>query len=103
MNVRADHQAVYYPFHLCHEETLRRLLVKYRTIHFMDHMAIQLTEMSGITAAPDRMGDSFPKLLASGHIAQGYPFCGPLDGAILASTNRDLADPSWRAIFHDSL
>lgn len=47
---------LYYPFHLCHERTLQRLLEEYGSIHFRDYMALQLTRMSGTTAYADRMG-----------------------------------------------
>ena len=35
--------ALYYPFHLCHERTLERLLKEYSVVHFRDFMALQLT------------------------------------------------------------
>lgn len=103
MSVDNKSRVLFYPFHLCHEHTLRRLLAEYHTVHFMEYMAIQLTEMSGLTAFPDRMGDAFPELIASGRIVQGYPFRGPLDDVISANIDRDLCDRSWRVAFHESL
>lgn len=95
--------ALYYPFHLCHERTLSRLLEQYRTVHFRDYMALQLTAMSGTTAYQDRMGEYHPGLVESGRIVQGYPVSGPLDAEAVAAVNRDLADERWRGTFHDGL
>lgn len=95
--------ALYYPFHLCHERTLARLLEQYRTVHFRDYMALQLTAMSGTTAYQDRMGEYHPGLVESGQIVQGYPVSGPLNADAVAAVNRDLADRQWRATFHDGL
>ena len=45
--------ALYYPFHLCHDHTLSRLLTDFSTVHFRDFMTLQLTPMVGTTAFPD--------------------------------------------------
>jgi hypothetical protein len=95
--------ALYYPFHLCHERTLSRLLGAYTSVHFRDYMALQLTPMSGTTAYNDRMGQSHPDLVKAGRIVQGYPVSGPLDADMTAAVNRNLADPVWRAGFHHGL
>lgn len=96
-------QALYYPFHLCHERTLARLLQDYASVHFRDYMALQLTPMSGTTAYQDRMGQYFPDLVQTGRIVQGYPVSGPLDAEMAAAIDRDLADQVWRARFHADL
>ncbi len=96
-------QALYYPFHLCHERTLTRLLELYRAVHFRDFMALQLTPMSGTTAYQDRMGQYYPELVGTGQIIQGYSVSGPLDTEAVSAVNRDLADQTWRHIFHDGL
>jgi len=96
-------RGLYYPFHLCHERTLRRLLEDYDSVHFMDYMALQLTPMSGTTAHPDRMGDGYAKLVASGRIIQGYSVSGPLDADMTVAVDRDLSDQEWRASFHHAL
>ncbi|WP_447973148.1 hypothetical protein [Nitrospira sp. Kam-Ns4a] len=96
-------QALYYPFHLCHERTLARLLEEYASIHFRDYMALQVTPLSGTTAHPDRMGDAHPELLKSGRLVQGYPVSGPPDPDLVAAMDRDLADSDWRARFHRAL
>jgi hypothetical protein len=95
--------ALYYPFHLCHERTLARLLAEYRAVHFRDYMALQLTPMSGTTACQDRMGQYHPELVETGRIVQGYPVSGPLDAETVRAVDRDLADRTWRTIFHDGL
>ena len=95
--------ALYYPFHLCHERTLARLLERYRTVHFRDYMALQLTPMSGTTAYQDRMGQYHPELVGTGRIVQGYSVSGPLDADALPAVNRDLEDETWRRLFHDGL
>ena len=95
--------ALYYPFHLCHEQTLMRLLDDYRAIHFRDYMALQLTPMSGTTAYQDRMGQYHPDLVKTGQIVQGYSVSGPLDTDAVSAVDRDLADRTWRNIFHDGL
>lgn len=94
---------LFYPFHLCHERTLHRLLEHYHTIHFRDFMALQLTPLTGITAFPDRMGDYYPELVTTGRIRQGYQVNGPLSQRMIASVDRDLSDPSWRSTFHRAL
>ncbi len=98
-----DHPALFYPFHLCHERTLQRLLADYPAVHFREYMALQLTPFSGTTAFSDRMGDYFPALLASGQVVQGYPVSGPLAPEMSAAIDRDLADDRWRTIFHEAL
>lgn len=98
-----DRRALYYPFHLCAERTLQRLLSEYSSVHFRDYMALQVTEMSGTTAYMDRMGHLHPELVRSGRIVQGYSVSGPLDGDAIAAVNRDLADETWRADFHRAL
>lgn len=95
--------ALYYPFHLCHERTLHRLVEDYDVVHFRDFMALQLTPFMGTTAFPDRMGDYYPELLAEGRIIQGHTVNGPMDTEIVAAVNRDLADSRWRGIFHEAL
>ena len=94
---------LYYPFHLCHEQTLERLLEDYQTVHFRDFMALQLTPFMGTTAFPDRMGDYHPELLKAGRIVQGYDLNGPLPSELISAVNRDLADPSWRWLFQEAL
>lgn len=97
------HRALYYPFHLCHERTLARLLEDYGSVHFRDYMALQLTPMSGTTAYQDRMGQYHPELVRTGQIVQGYSVSGPLDADAVSAVNRDLADRAWRACFHEGL
>jgi hypothetical protein len=97
--LRAPH-ALFYPFHLCHPETLARLLSRFATIHFRDFMALQLTSMSGMTAFQDRMGMSFPELIESGRLVQGYDVSGPIPLTVAAAIDRDLRDPLWRTRFH---
>ena len=99
---RAPH-ALFYPFHLCHPDTLARLLTRFATVHFRDFMAMQLTPMSGVTAFQDRMGMSFPDLIESGRLVQGYDVSGPLPPTVAAAIDRDLHDPLWRARFHTAL
>lgn len=96
-------QGLFYPFHLCHPETLARLLTRFATVHFRDFMALQLTPMSGMTAFPDRMGMSFPDLIASGRLRQGHDVSGPLSPTVAAAVDRDLYDPLWRSCFHRAL
>jgi hypothetical protein len=96
-------QALFYPFHLCHEETLAKLLLRFSTVHFRDFMALQLTPMVGMTAYPDRMGDSFPELLTAGRIVQGHNINGPLPADVASAVDRDLADSIWRSIFDRAL
>ena len=99
---RAPH-ALFYPFHLCHPDTLARLLTRFATVHFRDFMALQLTPMSGMTAFQDRMGMSFPDLIKSGRLVQGYDVSGPLPPTVAVAIDRDLHDPLWRARFHTAL
>jgi hypothetical protein len=100
--LRAPH-ALFYPFHLCHPETLARLLTRFITVHFRDFMALQLTPMSGMTAFQERMGMNFPHLIESGRLVQGYDVSGPLLPSVTAIIDRDLHDPLWRARFHTAL
>lgn len=100
MNRPRTPHALFYPFHLCHPETLARLLTRFATIHFRDFMALQLTPMSGMTAFQDRMGMSFPELIESGRLVQGYDVSGPISPTVAAAIDRDLHDPLWRASFH---
>jgi len=103
MNRPRAPQALFYPFHLCHPETLARLLTRFLTVHFRDFMALQLTPMSGMTAFQDRMGMSFPDLIKSGRLVQGYDVSGPFPPTVIAAVDRDLHDPLWRARFHTAL
>jgi hypothetical protein len=103
MNRPPAPHALFYPFHLCHPDTLARLLTRFATIHFRDFMALQLTPMSGMTAFQDRMGMSFPDLIKSGRLVQGYDVNGPLPPTVTAVIDRDLRDPLWRARFHTAL
>jgi len=82
---------------------LARLLTRFATVHFRDFMALQLTSMSGMTAFQDRMGMSFPDLITSGRLVQGYDVSGPLPPAVAIAIDRDLHDPLWRARFHTAL
>jgi hypothetical protein len=102
MNRTRSPHALFYPFHLCHPETLTRLLTRFATVHFRDFMALQLTPMSGITAFQDRMGMSFPDLIESGRLVQGYDVSGPLSPTAAAAIDRDLHDPLRRARFHSA-
>ncbi len=94
--------ALFYPFHLCHEETLTRLLTRFYRIHFRDYMALRLTPFSGTTAYEDRMGGTFPELVASGRLVQGYNVSGPLTDETRNAIDRDLADQDWRTLFHQA-
>jgi hypothetical protein len=96
-------QALYYPFHLCHETTLHNLLARFAVIHFRDYMAIHLTAMAGLMAYQDRMGDAHPELLAHGRMIQGHSVSGPLDQDITIMVERDLHDPVWRRLFHHAM
>lgn len=98
----ADRDALYYPFHLCSEDTLMELLRRFRTVHFRDYMALQLTPFLGTMAFRDRMGDTFPHLVAEGRLVQGHPTSGPLDADMENAVDQDLADPVWRNLFHRS-
>ncbi|HJT22030.1 MAG TPA: hypothetical protein VJ746_16255 [Nitrospira sp.] len=95
--------ALFYPFHLCHHETLARLLTRFRAVHFRDFMALQLTPWSGTTAFRDRMGDHFPQWLSSGRLVQGYDVSGPIPADVSAAMDRDLEDEEWRSLFHAAL
>jgi len=95
----SSRQALYYPFHLCHERTLMRLLDSYTSVHFRDYMALQLTQLSGTTAYADRMGGFHEALFKAGRIVQGYNVSGALDAEAIAAVNRDLADSTWRGSF----
>lgn len=94
---------LFYPFHLCHERTLQWLLERYEQVHFRDYMAIQVSPFCGTTAFPERMGDSFPDLLTNGRLVQGYNVSGSLNPDTSAAVDRDLTDPTWRALFHGAL
>ncbi|MGH7255691.1 MAG: hypothetical protein ACREI3_07930 [Nitrospirales bacterium] len=96
-------QALFYPFHLCHERTLMSLLKGYDAVHFRDYMALQLSPFSGTTAFPDRMGDTYPDLLDQKRIVQGHSVSGPLDPAMRQAIDQDMADDTWRALFHAGL
>jgi hypothetical protein len=96
-------EALYYPFHLCSEETLKRLLERYERVHFRDYMALQLTPTAGTTAYADRMGNFHPDLVKAERIVQGHGVSGPLDRTMEAAVNRDLHDPVWRSVFHEAL
>ena len=96
-------EALFYPFHLCHEETLMNLCRRFSKVHFRDFMALQLTPFTGMTAYPEQMGDSHPDLLAAGILVQGYPVSGPLADDVEAAIDRDLCDPAWRRLFDASL
>jgi hypothetical protein len=95
--------ALFYPFHLCHAETLQRLLARFHRVHFRDYMALQLSPFSGTTAYADRMGGTFPELVTTGRLVQGHNVSGPLSDAGRISIDRDLADIRWRALFHAAI
>lgn len=103
MNRPRTPHALFYPFHLCHSETLIRLLTRFATVHFRDFMALQLSPLSGMTAFQERMGMSFPDLIESKRIVQGYDVSGPLPSPVAAVIDRDLHDSLWRARFHTAL
>ncbi len=103
MNPTLSRNALFYPFHLCAPRTLETLLTHYRSIHFRDYMALRLTPLMGTMAYQDRMGDDHPTLVTAGRLVQGYHVSGPLDSAATAAIDRDLDDPSWRALFHEAL
>lgn len=94
---------LFYPFHLCHEETLRRLLARFHRVHFRDYMALQLSPFSGTTAFADRMGGTFPDLVAAGRLVQGYNVSGPLSDVSRLAVDRDLDDAQWRRQFHEAI
>ncbi len=94
---------LFYPFHLCHERTLQWLLERYEQVHFRDYMAVQISPFCGTTAFPERMGDSFPDLLTSKQLVQGYNVSGPLNPNTCIAVDHDLTDSTWRALFHRAL
>lgn len=94
---------LFYPFHLCHERTLQWLLERYPQVHFRDYMAIQVSPFCGTTAFPERMGDSFPDLLTSKRLVQGYNVSGSLNLETCTAVDCDLTDSTWRALFHSAL
>jgi len=95
--------ALFYPFHLCHQRTLAQLLERFSCVHFRDYMALQVSPFFGTTAYPDRMGDSFPEVIAAGRLKQGYNVSGPLNREASTAVDRDLCDPTWRDLFHKAL
>lgn len=95
--------ALFYPFHLCHAETMHRLLARFHRVHFRDYMALQLSPFSGTTAFADRMGGTFPDLVAAGRLIQGHDVSGPLNDAGRMAIDRDLADTQWRERFHEAI
>src|SRR5215212_3431509 len=103
MNRIAKCEVLFYPFHLCHERTLYRLLDDFSRVHFRDYMAIQMSLFSGTTAYSDRMGDRYPNLVTEGRLVQGHDVSGPLSPYNVAAVNRDLADPIWRGLFHAAM
>jgi len=103
MNAVPPTDTLFYPFHLCHAETLQRLLARFHRVHFRDYMALQLSPFSGTTAYADRMGAIFPELVTAGRLVQGHHVSGPLDEAGRISVDRDLADAQWRAQFHEAI
>jgi hypothetical protein len=66
-------------------------------------MALQISPMSGTTAFVDRMGDRHAELVKAGRIVQGYQVSGPLAADMVEAVNRDLADLTWRSLFHNAL
>lgn len=103
MNPPPAADTLFYPFHLCHEETLRRLLARFHRVHFRDYMALQLSPFSGTTAYADRMGGTFPELVTAGRLVQGHNVSGPLNNASRFFIDRDLADVRWRRLFHEAI
>lgn len=103
MKAASPTETLFYPFHLCHGETLNRLLARFHRVHFRDYMALQLSPFSGTTAFADRMGGTFPDLLAAGRLVQGYDVSGPLTEASRLAIDRDLADTQWRKQFHEAI
>lgn len=103
MNAAPPTDTLFHPFHLCHAETLQRLLARFHRVHFRDYMALQLSPFSGTTAYADRMGGIFPELVTAGRLVQGHNVSGPLDEAGRISIDRDLADAQWRAQFHEAI
>ncbi len=105
MNAVDDTRALYYPFHLCHARTLKRLLERYRSVYFRNDTALQLTPLSVATSCHDRMAAIFPELAKNGRIVQAPSISigGPLDRKTADAVDRDLADPIWRSLFHHAL
>jgi hypothetical protein len=103
MNAPIKLDALFYPFHLCHQETLGRMLQRFPTVHFRDFMALRLTPLGGLTAFPERMGDRNPEFLLNGRIVEGHNVSGPLPACVAASVDRDLDDPVWRVLFHSAI
>lgn len=103
MTAEAGREALYYPFHLCHERTLKLLLAECTRVHFRDYMALRLSRFFGTTAYADRMGGAFPDLVAAGRLVQGYDVSGPLSSTVAAAVDRDLTDSAWRETFHEAL
>lgn len=103
MNLRSTPEAVFYPFHLCHAETLTRLLARFHRVHFRDYMALQLSQLFGTTAYADRMGGTFPDLVIAGRLVQGYNVSGPLSQANRIAIDHDLEDTQWRVQFHEAI
>ena len=92
MKAAPSTDTLFYPFHLCHEDTLQRLLARFHRVHFRDYMALQLSPFSGTTAYADRMGENYPELVTAGRLVQGHHVSGPLDEAGRISIDRDLVD-----------
>ncbi len=103
MNAAPPTDTLFYPFHLCHAETLQRLLTRFHRIHFRDYMALQLSPFSGTTAYADRMGETFPELVTAGRLVQGHNVSGPLSDTSRRVIDRDLADAQWRRLFHEAI
>ena len=95
--------ALFYPFHLCHERTLHQLLQTYQQIHFRDYKALQLSPLAGTIAYSDRMGDTHSHLVETGRIVQGHSVNGALSSETELAVNLDLRDPTWRSAFHEGL
>ena len=100
MNLMPTTDVLFYPFHLCHERTLHQLLATFARVHFRDYMALQISPFFGTTAFPDRMGDTYPNLLAEGRLVQGYNVSGMLPVHIANAVDRDFSDHEWRVRFH---
>jgi hypothetical protein len=66
-------------------------------------MAIQVSPFCGTTAFPERMGDSFPDLLARERLVQGYNVSGSLSLDTCLAVDHDLTDSTWRGLFHSAL
>jgi len=103
MEAAAQPEALYYPYHVCSEATLLRLLNRYRRVHFRDPNDLRLTPLQAPVPIARRMGDLFPTLLAKGKIVQGYAFPSPPDDVMRHQIDADLADLIWRTIFHNGL